>query len=98
MKQEDIERLKDICAKEGFDLIKHEGRYYIEEARNRVLWSEICPMTIDKYAVLRFGLSKPNEVNWKQLEIFLTTVLEKYLNNELPSKVITYPPPNTSTT
>lgn len=91
MKQEDIERLKDICAKEGFEIIKHEGRYYIEEARNRVLWTELNFMNLAGYNVFRFGLSNPNEINREELKSFLTSQLEKFLNNELSSKVITYP-------
>ena len=91
MKKEDIERLKDICAKEGFDLVKHDGRYYIEQARNRVIYGTlICN---HKSGYFYFKVSNPMEIKYlkEELEAFLTNQLEKFLNNELPSKVITYP-------
>jgi hypothetical protein len=97
MKAQDIERLKDICAKEGFDLIKQDGRYYIEQSKNRVIYSKLkCDNQVSYFD---FRLSKPDEIKYikEELEEFLTQQLEKFLNNELNS-VITYPPPNTSTT
>ena len=97
MKLEDIERLKDLCAKEGFDLIKKDGRYYIEQARNRVVYSKLkCDNQVSYFD---FRLSNPDEIKYikEELEEFLSNQLEKFLNNEVNS-VITYPPPNTSTT
>ncbi len=99
MKAQDIERLKDICAKEGFDLIKQDGRYYIEQARNRVVWHRIYTGEHGAYSSFNFQVSNPDEIKLRkeELEQFLVQQLEKFLNNELNS-VITYPPPNTSTT
>lgn len=100
MKEEDIERLKDICAKEGFDLIKQDGRYYIEQARNRVVWHRVYTGQHGAYSSFNFQLSNPDEIKYlkEELEEFLVQQLEKFLNNEVNSKVITYPPHNTSTT
>lgn len=98
MKQQDIERIKDLCAKEGFDLIKQDGRYYIQQARNRVIWFELQCYNERNY--IHFIVSNQNEIKHlkEELEQFLVQQLEKFLNNELSSKVITYPPHNTSTT
>lgn len=99
MKQEDIERLKDICAKEGFDLIKQDGRYYIEQARNRVVWHKFNTNEHNMYSSFLFQVSNPDEIKYlkEELEAFLTVQLEKFLNNEVNS-VIVYPKANTSTT
>ncbi len=97
MKQEDIERLKDICAKEGFDLIKHDGRYYIEQARNRVIYSEL--KVFDAKSYFSFQVTNHHEIKYLKegLEAFLTNQLEKFLNNEVNSNVITYPTNTTFT-
>lgn len=99
MTQQDIEKLKDICAKEGFDLIKQDGRYYIEQARNRVLWKEIYHADGLGYTLFRFQLSKSDQIKYlkEEIEEFLSQQLEKYLNNDLPSRVVTYPENVTST-
>lgn len=99
MKQEDIERLKDLCAKEGFDLIKHDGRYYIEQARNRVIWHKLNTNEHGMYSSFLFQVSNSIEIKHlkEELEAFLTVQVEKFLNNEVNS-VIVYPKANTSTT
>jgi hypothetical protein len=99
MKAEDIERLKDICAKEGFDLIKKDGRYYIQETRNRVVWHRLYTGKDSAYSSFNFQVSKPDEIKYlkEELEAFLTVQLEKFLNNEVNS-VIVYPKTKTSTT
>lgn len=97
MKQEDIERLKDICSKEGFDLIKQDGRYYIEQARNRVTYAKLkCDLHTSYFY---FQVSNPIEIKYvkDELEAFLTNHLEKFLNNEVNSNVITYPTNTTFT-
>lgn len=97
MTQEHIERLKDICAKEGFDLIKQDGRYYIEKSRNRVIDSQLGCVHESSY--FQFKVSNPMEIKHlkEELEAFLTVQLEKFLNNEV-NRVIVYPKANTSTT
>ncbi len=97
MKTEDIERLKDICAKEGFDLIKHDGRYYIEQARNRVIYSKL--ICYDKVSYFDFRVSNHHEIKYlkEELEAFLTNQLEKFLNNDAKSNVVIYPTNTTFT-
>ena len=97
MKTEDLERLKDICAKEGFDLVNQDGRYYIEQARNRVIYGTLrCD---HESGYFHFKVSNQGGIKYlkEELEAFLTNQLEKFLNNELPSKVITYPTISTFT-
>jgi hypothetical protein len=96
MKQ-DIERLKDICAKEGFDLIKQDGRYYIEQSRNRVIYSKLkCDNQVSYFD---FRLSKPDEIKYlkEELEAFLTNQLIEFLNNDAKSNVVIYPTNTTFT-
>jgi hypothetical protein len=85
MKAEDIEKLKDICYREGFELVKSDGKYYIEQLKNRVIYSDL--KVFDNRSYFSFNVSNQEKIkrNREEIEAFLTNQLEEYLN---PKEVI----------
>lgn len=82
MKAEDLEKLKDICYREGFELIKSDGRYYIEQLRNRVIYSELHLFENRSYFCFKVTDRQKVKENCEEIKEFLANQLESYLNRK----------------
>ena len=80
MKQEDFERLKAVCEKEGFELLnvdhKDNEKYYVIAKKKKV---KIDP---NNYEQITECLYKALEKDKDKFRQFLASQLEKYLNGE----------------
>jgi hypothetical protein len=80
MTQEEIEKLKDICSKEGFDLVNEDGRWYVQEQGCRIIWTDIVDGGIS--TSFRFQLSHYYRISFlkDELKDYLTDCLQKFVN------------------
>lgn len=94
MTQQDIQKLKNLCAIEGFDLVEEDGKWYIQYADYKIIWIDIVDGGIS--TSFRFQLSHDYRLSFRQMELkdYLTDCLQKFLTK---SQFITLPKDDTKT-
>lgn len=95
MKKESIDRLKNLSALEGFDLVEDNGKLYIQQAECRIIWTDIVDGGMS--TSFRFQLSHDYRIFFlkEELKDYLTDCLQKFLSK---SEFITLPKNDTFST
>ena len=81
MTQQDIQKLKALCAKEGFDLVEEDGKWYIQQAECRIIWTDIVDGGMA--TSFRFQLSHDYRISFlkEELKDYLTDCLQRFLSS-----------------
>jgi hypothetical protein len=94
MTQQDIEKLKNLCAKEGFDLVEEDGKWYVQEQATRIVWSDLVNYGDSIHFRFRLSRNYKQSLIEEELEDYLTDCLQKFLKK---SQFITLPKNDTKT-
>jgi hypothetical protein len=94
MTQQDIEKLKNLCAKEGFDLVNEDGRWYVQEQECRIVWSDLVNYGDSIHFRFRLSRNYKQSLIEEELEDYLTDCLQRFLKK---SQFITLPKNDTKT-
>ena len=81
MTQQDIQKLKALCAKEGFDLVEEDGKWYVQQQGCGIVWSDLINHG-DSFH-FRFKLSHDYRLSFlhEELEDYMTDCLQRFLSS-----------------